>query len=96
MYEKAPAFRLVAYSVAGVICGILMVLGIIDQDQTNALLGAISAGIGVLVSVLAGMHVNKVPVDPAPSATPADPIAAVVSEAEKVIEATVGAFQKRE
>lgn len=87
MYEKNSAIRLVIYSVAGVACGVLMLLGVITADQSDTIMNAVGPAIGTLIAMLAAFNVNRSDsADNAPTASPA----------EDGPGATVGAFQIRE
>ncbi len=88
MYEKQSAIRLAVYSVAGVACGVLTLVGVISPEQSDSILAAVGPAVGVLVAMLAAFNVNK-------SEAPANPVADVVDDVRSAVENTVGAFQKR-
>ncbi|WP_157778024.1 hypothetical protein [Nocardia terpenica] len=109
MYNTPAVVRLIAYSLGAAVCGALALFGVIDPSQIDPILTNIGTGVGVLVSVLAALHVTKVD-DPATTAashaaapaTPATdapasvvPATAAPDDPPTPDSGTVGAFQLR-
>jgi hypothetical protein len=70
--------RMVVYSGIAVVCGGLVLAGIITEDQSHTYLGYIGSGLGALGVILASANVSK------PQSTPEPPQLDVPSIADAV------------
>lgn len=65
--------RLVIYSGIAVVCGGLVLAGVITEDQSHTYLGYIGSGLGALGVILASVNINKTPPPVPPEQVPLTP-----------------------
>lgn len=70
--QNWPTIRKLAYAAAGVICGGLVLAGIVTDAQSVTYLAYIGSGLGALTAILAGVNVNKPAETPLVLAPPVD------------------------